>query len=112
MRKLKHIKLFDNFNQFDNTHILNEGEQWIKGNYNSENFNDLVEKVETIFSQNGKGASFTYNEKDFTITKKGERFLITSSTDWGHESIDIKGALKAAYKFSNGVLGKTGLQNK
>ena len=90
--------------------MLNEGEQWIDGNWKSDNYETLIKKIEEIFSNNGRGASFSYNGKDFTITKKGSRFLITSNTDFSHESLDIKGAIVAAHKFSTGTSQKTGFQ--
>lgn len=84
--------------------LIVEGENWLDGTYNSDNYKTLVSKIENIFSNNGTGASFQYNGKDFTIIKKGNRYLISSSTDWNYEALDVNGAILAAHKFSNGVI--------
>jgi hypothetical protein len=90
--------------------MINEGEQWVDGDWKSDNYETLIKKIEDIFLNNGRGASFSYNGKDFTIIKKGERFLVTSSTDFGYEALNIKGAIVAAHKFSTGAMPKTGFQ--
>jgi hypothetical protein len=81
--------------------MLSEGEQWLDGSWNSDNYKDLVKKIEDIFNKGGRGASFTYSGKDFTITKKGERYLITSSTDWEFEALSVESAIKQAHAFTN-----------
>lgn len=93
--------------------IIKEGEEWI-GSWSANNNKELVKKLEDIFSNNGNGASFSYNEKDFTITKSssGNRFLITSGTDWKYEALNLNGAVNAIHKFSNGILPNNGLQNE
>ena len=81
--------------------MLSEGEQYLDGSWNSDNYKDLVKKIEDIFNKGGRGASFTYSGKDFTITKKGERYLITSSTDWEFEALSVESAIKQAHAFTN-----------
>ena len=67
----------------------------------TQNLFDNGEKIEDIFNKGGRGASFTYNGKDFTITKKGERYLIESNTDWGFEALSVESAIKQAHAFTN-----------
>ena len=81
--------------------MLSEGEQYLDGSWNSDNYKDLVKKIEDIFNKGGRGASFTYSGKDFTITKKGERYLITSSTDWEFEALSVESAIKQDHAFTN-----------
>lgn len=78
--------------------ILTEGEQWI-GYYERNNFDSLRQKV----SECGGCCSFSLNGKDFTIIPTQRGFTITSFPDFGYESFEIDSALKAAWKFSNGV---------
>jgi hypothetical protein len=80
---------------------LDEGETWIDGIWGTGNYKELIHKIENIFQEGGNGASFKCFGKDFTITKtKGGRFLITSSTDFGYEALDINGAFIAAKEFA------------
>jgi len=80
------------------TRILTEGNQWI-GDFGRENFNMLQQKVNDC----GGACSFSLNGTDFTITPSQRGFLIQSGTDFGYESFQIDSALKAAWKYSNGV---------
>jgi hypothetical protein len=82
---------------------LNEGEQWIDGVWGTGNYKDLIKEIENIFQEGGRGASFKCFGKDFTITKtNGDRFLISSSTDFNYEALNINGAFIAAHKFATG----------
>jgi hypothetical protein len=82
---------------------LNEGEQWIDGVWGTGNYKDLIKEIENIFQEGGRGASFKCFGKDFTITKtNSDRFLISSSTDFKYEALNINGAFIAAYKFATG----------
>jgi hypothetical protein len=85
----------------NNLRMLNEGEEWLDGNWNSDNYKDLIKKVENTFSTGGRGNSFTYNGKDFTISKRGERYIITSGTDWRFEALSVESAIKQAHTFAN-----------
>lgn len=78
--------------------ILTEGEKWI-GDYERNNFDILRQKV----SECGGTCSFSLNGKDFTMVPTQRGFTITSGVDFGYESFGIDSALKAAWKFSNGV---------
>ena len=78
--------------------ILTEGEQWI-GYYERNNFDSLRQKV----SECGGTCSFSLNGKDFTIMRTQRGFTITSDVDWGYDALTIDNALKAAWRFSNGV---------
>jgi hypothetical protein len=83
--------------------MLNEGEQWIDGVWGTGNYKDLIKEIENIFQEGGRGASFKCFGKDFTITKtNGDRFLISSSTDFNYEALNINGAFIAAHKFATG----------
>ena len=89
--------------------VLKEGEQWVDGNWSSDNYKNLIQKVEEIISKGSNGASFSYNGKDFTIIKKGDRYNI-SSDDWGYGALNVDGAIVAAHKFSTGSVPKSGFQ--
>ena len=91
---------------------LDEGETWIDGIWGTGNYKELIHKIENIFQEGGNGASFKCFGKDFTITKtKGGRFLITSSTDFGYEALDINGAFIAAKEFA-GTTNESQLNEK
>lgn len=78
--------------------ILTEGEIWI-GYYGRNNFDILRQKV----SECGGTCSFSLNGKDFTIVPSQRGFTITSDFDFGYDALNIDNALKAAWRFSNGV---------
>ena len=83
--------------------IIKEGETWI-GSFNRETFNKLLS---TVTSAKGR-CSFALNGKDFTIIPYGRGFMLTSGTDYRYEAFNIESALKAAWRFSNGIIeGKT-----
>lgn len=103
-----------NTNEYEseNKAQLDEGETWIDGIWGTGNYKELIHKIENIFQEGGNGASFKCFGKDFTITKtKGGRFLITSSTDFGYEALDINGAFIAAKKFA-GITNESQLNEK
>lgn len=78
--------------------ILTEGENWI-GDYERNNFDILRQKV----SECGGTCSFSLNGKDFTIVPTQRGFTITSGVDFGYDALNVDNALKAAWRFSNGV---------
>ena len=78
--------------------ILTEGENWI-GDYERNNFDILRQRV----SEYGGTCSFSLNGKDFTIVSTQRGFTITSGVDFRYDALNVDNALKAAWKFSNGV---------
>ena len=78
--------------------ILTEGENWI-GDYERNNFDILRQKV----SECGGTCSFSLNGKDFTIVPTQRGFKITSGADFRYDALNVDNALKAAWRFSNGV---------
>lgn len=78
--------------------ILTEGEKWI-GDFGQYNFDMLRKKV----NQCEGSCSFSLNGEDFTIMPTQRGFTITSGVNFSYDSFGIDSALKAAWRFSNGV---------
>ena len=78
--------------------ILAEGQKWI-GDYERNSFDVLRQKV----SECGGTCSFSLNGKDFTIVPNQRGFTITSGDGFGYDALNVDNALKAAWRFSNGV---------
>ena len=98
---MKTLKDWKNF-------IINEGEDWINGQFDSNNYKDLVKKVEGVINSGKKGASFSFMGKDFTIVKTEKGFHITSGTgdpnlgDFGFYGTSVESSIRQAYTWRYG----------
>ena len=85
--------------------IVNEGGKWIgKFDHNqiTSDFSKVIAEIQHKLDEFNE-VSFQFNKKDFTLSFKKERYLLSSWPDFEGDFLSLRSALTSAWGFSNGI---------